>query len=76
MRTVAAGGERRIHFQRIPGSRDAQLWGTMPLRDRGQELLIGVEDPAQFAAQAPAAALERRGVTVSGAAIAAHLYPG
>ena len=30
VRTVAAGGERRIHFQRIPGSRDAQLSGTIP----------------------------------------------
>lgn len=75
VRTVAAGGERRIHFQRIPGSRDAQLWGTIPLRDRGQELLISVEDPAQFAAEALRVALERRGVTVGGAAIAEHLYP-
>jgi len=75
VRTVAAGGERRIRFQRIPGSRDAQLWGAIPLRDRGQELPIGVEDPAQFAAQALRTALERRGVAVSGSAIAEHLYP-
>src|ERR1035437_2377565 len=75
VRTVAAGGERRIRFQRIPGSRDAQLWGAIPLRDRGQDLLIGVEDPAQFAAQALRMALERRGVAVSGSAIAEHLYP-
>jgi D-alanyl-D-alanine carboxypeptidase/D-alanyl-D-alanine-endopeptidase (penicillin-binding protein 4) len=75
VRTVAAGGERRIHFERIPGSRDAQLWGTIPLRDRGQDLLIGVEDPAQFAALALRAALGRRGVAVNGAAIAEHLYP-
>ena len=75
VRTVAAGGERRIRFQRIPGSRDAQLWGTIPLRDRGLDLLIGVEDPAQFAAQALRTALERRGVTVSGAAIARAPVP-
>jgi D-alanyl-D-alanine carboxypeptidase/D-alanyl-D-alanine-endopeptidase (penicillin-binding protein 4) len=75
LRTGAAGGERRIHFQRIPGSRDAQLWGTIPLRDRGQDLLIGVEDPAQFAAQALRTELERRGVTVTGSAISEHLYP-
>jgi D-alanyl-D-alanine carboxypeptidase/D-alanyl-D-alanine-endopeptidase (penicillin-binding protein 4) len=75
VRTVAPGGERRIRFERIPGSRDARLWGVIALRDRGQDLLLGVEDPAQFAAQALATALEQRGVTVSGAAIAEHLYP-
>ena len=75
VRTVAAGGERRIYFQRIPGSRDAQLWGTIPLRDRGQDLEIGVEDPAQFAAQALRTALEQRGVAVSGSAVSEHLYP-
>jgi D-alanyl-D-alanine carboxypeptidase/D-alanyl-D-alanine-endopeptidase (penicillin-binding protein 4) len=76
VRTVARGGERSIRFQRIPGSRDAQLWGTIPLRDRGQDLLIGVEDPAQFAAQALRTALERRGVAVGGSAVSEHLYPG
>jgi len=75
VRTVAPGGERRIHFERIPGSRDARLWGAIPLRDRGEDLPIGVEDPAQFAAQALLAALERRGVAVSGSAIAEHLFP-
>jgi serine-type D-Ala-D-Ala carboxypeptidase/endopeptidase (penicillin-binding protein 4) len=76
VRTVAAGGERQIHFQRIPGSRDAQLWGAIPLRDRGQDLLLGVEDPAQFAALALRTALERRGVAVGGSAVSEHLYPG
>jgi serine-type D-Ala-D-Ala carboxypeptidase/endopeptidase (penicillin-binding protein 4) len=75
VRTVAVGGERRIHFERLPGSRDAQLWGSVPIRDRGQDLLISVEDPAQFAAQALLTALERRGVTVSGTAVAMHRYP-
>ena len=75
VRTIAAGAERRIHFQRIPGSRDALLWGTIPLRDRGQELLISVEDPAEFAAQSLRKALQVRGVSVDGAARAEHLSP-
>jgi D-alanyl-D-alanine carboxypeptidase/D-alanyl-D-alanine-endopeptidase (penicillin-binding protein 4) len=75
VRTVAAGGERRIHFVRVPGSRDAQLFGTIPLRDRGQDLLISVEDPAQFAAQALRTALQQRGVAVGGSATSEHLYP-
>ena len=72
---MAAGGERRIHFVRVPGSRDAQLFGTIPLRDRGQDLLIGVEDPAQLAAQALRTALQQRGVLVDGSATSEHLYP-
>ena len=75
VRTIAAGGERRLHFRRIPGSRDALLWGVIALRDRGQDLLISVEDPAEFAAQALRNALETRGVSVDGAARAEHLSP-
>ena len=75
VRTVAVGGERRIHFHRIPGSREALLWGGIPLKDRGQDLLVSVEDPAEFAAQALRNALEARGVAVGGAARAEHLSP-
>jgi D-alanyl-D-alanine carboxypeptidase/D-alanyl-D-alanine-endopeptidase (penicillin-binding protein 4) len=75
VRTVAAGGERRIHFKRIPGSRDAQLWGIIPLRDRGTEMLVSVEDPAEFAARALQTALESRGISVMGAVAARHLLP-
>lgn len=75
VRTTAGGGERRIHFERIPGSREALLWGTIPLKDRGQDLLISVEDPGEFAAQALRHALESRGVTVKGGARSEHLSP-
>lgn len=76
VRTVAAGGERRVRFKRIPGSRYAELWGTVPLHDTGVEMLIGVEDPAEYAAEALRVALQMRGVTVSGGAVALHRYPG
>jgi D-alanyl-D-alanine carboxypeptidase/D-alanyl-D-alanine-endopeptidase (penicillin-binding protein 4) len=75
VRTVAVGGERRVHFRRIPGSRNAELWGTIPLRDRGESLLISVEDPAEYAARALKTALQNRGVEVGGEAVARHLYP-
>ncbi len=75
VRTVAAGGERRIQFRRIPGSRDAVLSGTLPLKDRGSEFNISVEDPALFAADALRTALQQRGVTVTGAATSEHLHP-
>jgi len=75
IRTVAVGGERRIHFSRIPGSLEARLWGTIPLRDRGQDLLLGIEDPARYAAQVFRRALEERGIVVEGDSAAQHRYP-
>jgi len=75
VRTVPAGGERRIQFNRIPGSLDAQLWGAIPLLHRGQEMLLGIEDPALFAAQALRKALTERGVAVTGSAVAQHSFP-
>ncbi|SPF42128.1 D-Ala-D-Ala carboxypeptidase. Serine peptidase. MEROPS family S13 [Candidatus Sulfopaludibacter sp. SbA4] len=75
IRTVAVGGERRIHFSRIPGSLEARLWGTIPLRDRGQDMLVGIEDPALYAAQVFRRALEERGIVVEGDSTARHQYP-
>ena len=74
-RTVAVGGERRIHFSRLPGSREARLWGTIPVRDRGQDMLLGIDDPALYAAQVFRRALEERGIVVEGDSTARHLYP-
>jgi D-alanyl-D-alanine carboxypeptidase/D-alanyl-D-alanine-endopeptidase (penicillin-binding protein 4) len=59
----------------VPGSREARLWGTIPLRDRGQDLILGIEDPAEYAARALRQALEDRGIAVEGAATAQHQFP-
>jgi len=75
VRTVAAGGERRIRFSRLPGSLDAQLWGTIPLNDRGMDMALAIEDPAWYAAQALRVALETRGITVDGKTEAHHQFP-
>jgi D-alanyl-D-alanine carboxypeptidase/D-alanyl-D-alanine-endopeptidase (penicillin-binding protein 4) len=75
IRTVAAGGDRRVRMERIPGSRDVRLWGTLPLRDRGQEMLLGIDDPALYAAAALRQALEERGIAVGGSIRTRHLYP-
>jgi D-alanyl-D-alanine carboxypeptidase/D-alanyl-D-alanine-endopeptidase (penicillin-binding protein 4) len=74
-RTVAAGSERRIHIERTPGSRDLLVWGAIPVSDRGQDLALGVEDPALYAAKAFRQLLQQRGVAVMGSAVARHLYP-
>jgi len=76
LRTVAAGGERAIHVHRAPGSLTLELTGTIPLGGRGEELALGIEDPAKYAAVALRQLLEARGITVSGTAVARHLLPG
>jgi len=75
LRTVAAGGERSIHFRRDPGGLQVRLWGSVPLRDRGEELMLAIQDPAQYAAQALRQALEERGVSMGGGVAALHAFP-
>jgi serine-type D-Ala-D-Ala carboxypeptidase/endopeptidase (penicillin-binding protein 4) len=75
IRTIAAGGQRRVHYHRAAGSLELQLWGEIPLRDKGEDLLLGIEDPAQFAAMALRRALVSRGIEVRGNAVAAHRWP-
>ncbi len=75
IRTVAAGGERQIHYHRAAGSLTLELWGDVPLGNPGEDLLLGIEDPAQFAAMALRQALEDRGIAVRGRAVARHRFP-
>jgi len=75
VRTVPAGGPREIRFERAPGGREVRLWGSIPVRDRGETLLLGIEDPAEFAALAFQQALEARGIAVAGEALARHVFP-
>jgi D-alanyl-D-alanine carboxypeptidase/D-alanyl-D-alanine-endopeptidase (penicillin-binding protein 4) len=79
IRSVAASGdqhaERRIHYSRAAGSMTLKLWGAIPLGGRGEDLALGIDDPALYAAIAFRQALEERGITVAGHAKARHLYP-
>jgi len=76
VQTVAAGTAGRIHAHRAPGSYQLELWGTLPLGGRGEELALAIEDPAQYASLALRQALEERGISVAGAAVARHALPG
>jgi D-alanyl-D-alanine carboxypeptidase/D-alanyl-D-alanine-endopeptidase (penicillin-binding protein 4) len=67
---------RALHYQRLPGSREIRLWGTVPQETEVAPLGIAVDDPAQFAARALKEALTARGVICDGAAIARHQLPG
>jgi serine-type D-Ala-D-Ala carboxypeptidase/endopeptidase (penicillin-binding protein 4) len=58
----------------LPGSRNAKLWGM--IAPGGLEVtVLGIDDPAQYAALALKNALEDRGIAVEGTAEALHEYP-
>jgi serine-type D-Ala-D-Ala carboxypeptidase/endopeptidase (penicillin-binding protein 4) len=66
--------QRRITVERLPGSRELKLWGYLA-PGRTQTETLGIDDPAQFAAQAFYEALVRRGVNIQGRPLPYHLYP-
>jgi D-alanyl-D-alanine carboxypeptidase/D-alanyl-D-alanine-endopeptidase (penicillin-binding protein 4) len=70
--TVAKGGEARIRISRVQNSRQLLLWGSIPARHAAIGETIAVDDPALFAAQAFYDALARRGVVITGKAVARH----
>jgi D-alanyl-D-alanine carboxypeptidase/D-alanyl-D-alanine-endopeptidase (penicillin-binding protein 4) len=69
------GLERRIRIERLAGSRQLRLWGTMAAEDpAGAERLLALDDPALYSAFALADALSRRGVAISGRPAARHRF--
>ena len=69
-----ASAPRRISVERTPGSKLLQLWGALAPGSTHTEIL-GIDDPARYAAQAFYDALARRGVTIHGRPVAYHLFP-
>jgi D-alanyl-D-alanine carboxypeptidase/D-alanyl-D-alanine-endopeptidase (penicillin-binding protein 4) len=74
VRTSRLGVERKIHVERNASREQLRVWGTFPLRDRGETVLLGVADPALYAAKAFRQILEQRGIAVSGGLSARHLF--
>lgn len=72
---TVAQGERRIRLERDPGGRQVRVWGAVPARDKGYTAVLGIGEPARYAALALREALESRGVTVTGEIRTRHLYP-
>ncbi len=70
--TAAAGTKRNISMDRQVGSRTVTLWGTIPLDDQGDNEALAINDPADFAAKAFRAMLEKRGITIKGKDHSAH----
>lgn len=69
------GLENRVRVERLPGSRQVRLWGTLSTSPPGSvSFLLSVDDPALYAAQALADALTRRGVAIAGRPVAKHRF--
>jgi D-alanyl-D-alanine carboxypeptidase/D-alanyl-D-alanine-endopeptidase (penicillin-binding protein 4) len=71
---TTAGGQARVDVERLPGSRQLRLWGSLPLGSAPASRLLALDDPARFAAAALLDALTRRGVAVEGRAVARHRF--
>ncbi|MGH9631751.1 MAG: D-alanyl-D-alanine carboxypeptidase/D-alanyl-D-alanine endopeptidase [Bryobacteraceae bacterium] len=69
---TTSGGERELEFHRMPGSHELIASGTIPEGNPPHKILLAVDDPALFAAQALMAALQKRGIVVKGTAAARH----
>lgn len=65
-RTVARGQRRTIDFFRHPGTMKIWAEGSVPLGHPGKTEYFALPDPNLYFAQALRAALERRGIRVSG----------
>lgn len=73
--TTTSGSERKFQIDRDPGSRQLRLWGEIPVKSVPRAMLLGVDDPARFAALALRDELMARGVSITGRAVARHRYP-
>jgi D-alanyl-D-alanine carboxypeptidase/D-alanyl-D-alanine-endopeptidase (penicillin-binding protein 4) len=64
-------GTGPLRVKKEPGERVVHVWGEAAARAE----FLAIDDPALYAALALRAALERRGVTVTGPASSRHRYP-
>jgi serine-type D-Ala-D-Ala carboxypeptidase/endopeptidase (penicillin-binding protein 4) len=66
----------RVHYDRLPGSPMLRLWGITHSDTPESQIVLGVDDPARYAALTLLDALQRRGIQVTGKAAARHRLPG
>lgn len=65
-------GQNSVSFARAPGSKDLNIAGGVATKAGPMHQEIAIEDPAEYAAMALKAALEKRGVLVKGGPNARH----
>jgi D-alanyl-D-alanine carboxypeptidase/D-alanyl-D-alanine-endopeptidase (penicillin-binding protein 4) len=70
--TTAKGGESALDIRREMGSRVIRVYGTLAQDAKPYSQDMSLAEPAEYAAAALKAALEARGIVVSGVATAKH----
>ena len=70
------GCDDRLSYQRAISSKTLKVIGDIAPGTRACHQSIAIKDPAEYAALALKLALERRGVKVTGTALARHYDPG
>lgn len=74
--TVAGKGDAHIRVDRVPGTRQVLLSGTIPAGAMPIHATLAMDDPALYAACALYDALTRRGVAIHGRPVAWHRAEG
>ena len=69
-------GDGRVDVDRLPGSNELRITGSLRAGGIGYSTLIAIDDPALYGARALREALVRRGIVVRGHAKALHRLPG
>lgn len=69
---TVAGAERKIGYDRAPNGMLLRLTGTIGVSAKPDPLIVGIDDPAHYAAWRLKALLEARGVKVTGAVSVRH----
>jgi D-alanyl-D-alanine carboxypeptidase/D-alanyl-D-alanine-endopeptidase (penicillin-binding protein 4) len=70
--TTPKGGESALDIQRDMGSRVIRVYGTIAVGQPPYPQDMSLAEPAEYAAAALKAALEARGIAVTGTAVAKH----
>ncbi|KQT34609.1 penicillin-binding protein [Sphingomonas sp. Leaf412] len=70
--TGAAGTDGDLGYARMPGSDRLRVTGTIPAGAPARTLLVGIDDPAHYAAWRLAALLRAAGVRVTGTIAVRH----
>ena len=74
--TTDEGNRSKINFRHTTAANELVVSGNMGMRAKAYTELLGVDDPALFAASALRDVLEQRGIRISGSARAQHRMVG
>jgi D-alanyl-D-alanine carboxypeptidase/D-alanyl-D-alanine-endopeptidase (penicillin-binding protein 4) len=72
LKTIGAGGQEQVFFNRELGSTTVTIWGEVPIDHKSSGEALAIEDPAAYAASLFRAMLEKRGIAVYGRNLVLH----